>query len=174
MKKVIGGFAALAFLFVVASCGGVSEKDLVGKWSVDPTSIDIKLGDGVPAEMKTMVEQGQKEMVSEGSEDMKAATIEFKEGGKLVIGAEGESQEGTWSLDGSDLTIGMEERGQKVEVTLQVEMNGDEMTATLTAEEILNVLKDQGMDQNVEQMAGGKKLDEMVDGTSLSVTFKKK
>ncbi|GAB5418568.1 MAG: hypothetical protein Crog4KO_03250 [Crocinitomicaceae bacterium] len=173
MKKVIGGFAALAFLFVVASCGGASEADLIGKWSVDPSSIDIKLGDGVPSEMKAMVKEGKKEMMAEGSEDMKAATIEFKEGGKLVVGAEGQSQEGTWSLDGDNLTLGMEEGGQKMEVTVQVEMDGDSMTATLTAEEIMKLLKESGMDQMIQAQAGAE-LDKMVDGTSISVTFNKK
>lgn len=173
MKKVIGGFAALAFLFVVASCGGVSEKDIVGKWSVDASSIDIKLGDGVPAEMKEMVNKGKKEMMEEGKSDMEAATIEFKEGGKLVVGAEGESQEGTWELDGDQLILGMEERGKKASIKLGVEMDGDNMTLTLTAEEVMNLLKEQGMDKMVEAQAG-EKLDKMVEGTSVSVTLKKK
>lgn len=173
MKKLIGGFAALAFLFVVASCGGASEADLIGKWSIDPASVSIELGDGVPAEMKGMVEGAEKEMKSEGAEDMKAATIEFKEGGKLVVGADGDTEEGTWALDGDNLTLGMEQGGQKVEVTVQVEMDGDAMTATLTAEEILNVIKKQGMEDQIKAMAGTE-LDKMIDGTSISVTFKKK
>lgn len=173
MKKVIGGFAALAFLFVVASCGGASEKDLIGKWSVDASSLDIQLGDGVPADMKEMVKSGQKEMLEEGSEDMEAATIEFKEGGVLTVGAEGESENGTWKLDGNTLTLGMEQGGQKVEVDLEVEMSGDKMTATLTAEEVLNVIKEQGMADQVKAMAGTE-LEKMVDGTSISISFNKK
>lgn len=173
MKKVIGGFAALAFLFVVASCGGASESDLIGKWSIDPSSVKIELGDGVPADMKKMVESGQKEMMAEGSEDMKAVSIEFKEGGKLVVGAEGQSEEGTWSLDGDNLTLGMEQGGIKGEITVQVEMDGDSMTATLTAEEIMKLIKDQGMEEMVKAQAGTE-LKKMVDGTSISVTFNKK
>lgn len=173
MKKLIGGFAALAFLLVIASCGGASEAELIGKWSMDPASLKIELGDGVPAEMKGMVEGAEKEMKSGAAEEMKAATIEFKDGGKLVVGADGETEEGTWSLDGDNLTLGMEQGGDKVEVTLQVEMSGDSMTATLTAEEILSIIKDQGMEEQVKAMAG-KELDKMIDGTSISVTFNKK
>ena len=173
MKKVIGGFAALAILFVVASCGGASEADLIGKWSADPASVKVELGDGVPAEMKEMVASAEKEMKEEGAEDVKAATIEFKEGGKLVVSAEGDSEEGTWSLDGDNLTLGMEDGGQKFEITVQVEMNGDSMTATLTAEEIMNTLKSSGMDQMIKAQVGDE-LDKMIDGTSISVTFNKK
>jgi len=173
MKKVIGGIAALAILFVVASCGGASESDLVGKWSVDPASVNIELGDGVPAEMKAMVESAEKEMKSEGAKEVEATTIEFKEGGKLVISAEGDEQEGTWSLDGDNLTLGMEEGGQKLDITVEVEMSGDSMTATLTAESIMKALKDSGMDQMIKAQTGTE-LDKMVEGTSISVTFNKK
>ncbi len=179
MKKVIAGIAALAVLFVVASCGGVSEGDLVGKWSVDPSSVEITMGDGIPSEMKKMVKEGQKEMEQEASEDLKAATIEFKEGGKLVISAEGESQEGTWSLDGEDLTIGMEQGGVKGEITVQVEMDGDNMTATLQATEIVKAIKKAMKDEPragemIERMTDGMDMDKMAEGTSISITFNKK
>ncbi len=179
MKKVIGGLAALAFLFVVASCGGVSESDLVGKWTADPSSVEITLGDDVPSEMKSMVERGEKEMKQEASSDIKATTIEFKEGGKLVVSAEGQEQTGTWSLDGEDLTLGMEAQGMKVELTVQVEMDGDSMTATLQATEILKAIKkatkDQpGADEMIKRMTGDEDLDKLAKGTSISVTFNKK
>ncbi|MCR9173248.1 MAG: DUF4923 family protein [bacterium] len=178
MKKVIGGFAALAFLFVVASCGGVSESDLVGKWSVDPSSVELELGDGVPAEMKSMAKSYKKDMQQEGADEVKAMTIEFKEGGKLEVGAEGQTQEGTWSLDGENLTIGMEAEGMRVDVTLQVEMDGDNMKATLQASEILKslkkALKAQGQEDMIKQMAGGGDVDKMAEGTSISFTLNKK
>lgn len=171
MKKVIGGLAALAFLFVVASCGSVSEDDVVGKWSIDASSIDITLGDGVPADIKKMVEQGKKEMMEEGKSDMESAVIEFKKGGKFSV--QGESEEGTWKLDGDQLILGMEQRGKKVSVKFDVEMDGDDMKLTLTAEEVMNVLKEQGLDKMLAAQAGGD-LDKMVEGTSLSFNLKKK
>lgn len=175
MKKILGGIAALAILFVVASCGGVSEDELIGKWSADPSSVDIKLGDGVPSEYKSMVKSYQADMKSEGAEEIKAATIEFKEGGTLVVSAEGQEQKGTWSLDGDDLTLGMEEGGQKLEMTVQVEMDGDNMTATLEASEVLKSLKKTpGADQMIKGLANGNDIDKMAEGTSISVTFNKK
>ena len=179
MKKVIGGLAALAFLFVVASCGGVSEDDLVGKWSPDPSSVKIELGDGIPSEMKSRVKRLQADMKQEGSEDIKGATIEFKEGGELVVSAEGQKQVGTWSLDGEDLTIGMDADGMKMEVTVQVEMDGDSMTATLQASEIIKAFKKAakqtpGADEMIKRMADGGDPDKMAEGTSISVTFNKK
>lgn len=170
MKKVIGGVAALAFLFVVASCGGVSEKDIVGKWSIDASSIDLKLGDGVPSEIKEMVNSGKKEMMAD-KDEMESAVIEFKEGGKFSV--EGENEGGTWELDGDQLILGMEQGGKKASLKFTVEMDGDDMKLTLTAKELMNTLKDTGMDQMLASQAGGD-LDKMVEGTSLSFNMKKK
>ncbi|XOV68186.1 MAG: lipocalin-like domain-containing protein [Fluviicola sp.] len=178
MKKVISGLAALAILFVVASCGGVSEDELVGKWTVDPSTVSIELGDGIPAETKAQAKKYKADMKSEGAEEMKDVYFEFKEGGKFVISGEGESQEGTWSLDGEDLTIGMDAEGLKVELTLQVEMDGDNMTATLQGTEIVKAIKKLiKQEPRAEEMIGrmvGDDMDKAAKGTSISVTFNKK
>lgn len=179
MRRIIGGLAAMAVLFVVASCGGVSEGELVGKWSPDPSSLKLELGKDVPAEMKAMATMVEAQAGSDEAAEIGDATLEFKEGGKLVLSAEGESQNGTWSLDGENLTLGMEQDGLKVELTVQVEMDGDKMTATLQATEILKAIKkvakqQPGAEDMIKSMTGNTDLEKAAKGTSMSISFKKK
>lgn len=178
MKKIIGGFAALAFLLVLGSCGGASEADMIGKWKMDAGSIDIKLGDGVPSEMKAMVESGKKEMMSEGKEDIEAATIEFKKGGEFTVSMEGDSEKGKWKLDGDKVILSMKPEGAKKEVSIALiveEVSGDAMTLTLTAEELMNTMKKQDPNsvKMIESMSGQSDIEKMVEGTQVSFTMKK-
>ena len=175
MKKVIGGIAALAFLLTLGSCGGPSEADMVGEWKIDSSSIDVKLGEGVPTEVKAMVQAGKADMLQEGSKEMEAASIKFEKGGKLIASAEGEEQEGKWKLDGDKLVVSMEEGGKEVSIAFNVdEVDGSKMTLTLTAEELLNTMKKQeprAVDQ-IKAMTGTD-VEKMIEGTSLTFSLKK-
>ncbi len=178
MKKIIGGFAALAFLLVLGSCGGASEADMIGKWKMDAGSIDLKLGDGVPAEMKAMVEFGKKEMMSEGKEDIEGATVEFKKGGVFTVSMDGQSEDGKWKLDGDNVVLTMKPEGAKKEVSISLiveEVSGDAMTLTLTAEELVNTIKKQDPNamKMIESMSGQSDIEKMIDGTQVSFTMKK-
>lgn len=175
MKRIIGGFAALAFLLVLASCGG-KEADVVGKWKIDVSSIDVTLGDGIPAEMKSMMNGNMSEMKSaDAQKEADQTTFDFQEGGKLVISKKGDDEklEGKWSIDGDYMIIEGEIEGMKGKLKLMLdEVSGDKMTVSLTGEEILAQLKAQqpGM---VEMMKGQGDLDKMAKGTKVSVSFKK-
>lgn len=176
MKKIISGFAALAFLLVLASCGGASEADVVGKWKIDVSSIDIKLGDAVPAPMKSELNEGMSEMKSDRAQkEADEMTFDFQEGGKLVISKKGEDEkvDAKWSIDGDYMVIEGEVDGMKGKLKLMIdEVSGDKMTVSLTGEEILAQMKAQqpGM---VEMMKGQGDLDKMAEGTKVSVSFKK-
>jgi hypothetical protein len=175
MKKVIGGLAALAFLFVVASCGS-AEKDMIGKWKMDASAIDVKLGDGFPAEMKSEVNEGIKEMKSEGASELDAVTFDFQEGGKLVISADGEEQEMNWEVDGDHLIVSGEVEGQSGKIKLMIEdVSSDKMSVSLTAEELIAQVKEQ-MPELMEMakgQTGGQDVEKMMKGSKLTIGFKK-
>jgi len=175
MKKVIGGFAALAFLFVVASCGS-AEKKMVGKWKFDASALNVELGDGFPAEMKDAVDGGIKEMKSEGAEEMDAVTFDFQEGGKLVVSGEGDEQTFNWSVDGDYLILSGELEGQSGEIKLMIEdVSDDKMSVSLTAEDLIAQVKEQMpelMDMAKSQ-TGGQDVEKMVKGSKITIGFKK-
>lgn len=175
MKKIISGAVVLAALFIFASCGGGAETTLIGAWKIDPASLDVELGEGFPAEMKSMVEEGKKEMKEEGSSDMDKITIEFKEGGKFVMSAEGESDniEGTWSVDGDKLKIEAEIEGKKGTVSLNLdEVASDKVSLSLNAEDLLAEIKKQ-MPEALEEVPPMFDIDAMAKGTKFMVSLKK-
>lgn len=177
MKKVIGGVAALAFLLVLGSCGGASEADVVGKWKVDASSVNIELGDAVPDAIKGEVDEAMKEMKSgKAKDEMDKVTFDFQEGGKLVISADGEEQEAKWSIDGDYLVIEGDMDGRSGKLKLNIdEVSGDKMTVSLTGEEILAQIKEQApeMIEMMKQMPNGGDVDKMAEGTKFSVSLKK-
>lgn len=175
MKKIISAAVVFAALFIFASCGGGAETTLIGSWKIDPASLDVELGDGFPAEMKTMVENGKKEMREEGSAEMDKVTIEFKEGGKFVMSAEGEDEkiEGTWSVDGEKLKIEAEIEGKKGSVSLNLdEVSSDKVALSLSAEDLLAEIKKQ-MPEALEEVPPMFDIDAMVKGTKFMVSLKK-
>lgn len=174
MKTLVKGFAILSTLLILASCGGTSESDIIGTWKIDAKSVDIKLGDGFPAEMKAMVEKGKSEM-KEAESDMEAVSIEFKEGGKLTVSVKGESQEvdAKWSIDGDYLVIDGEFEGKKGSIKLKLEeVSSDKMELSLSAEDLLAQVK-KDMPEALSQVPPSMDIDAMVKGTKLMVALKK-
>lgn len=179
MKKLTGSLAVFSLLFLIASCGGVSEDELIGKWTMDPTSVDIELGDGISMEKRATISFYQAALMSRNEEDFSMGSIEFKKGGKVVVSDGQMEQKGSWTLNGGDLTIGMNISGLKVDMTLQVEKDGEDLIATLQATELIRSIKkvmkqDEEAKEMVDGLTGDDDLDQMADGTSISVKFKKK
>lgn len=163
---------SIAALLIV-SCGG-SGSGLVGKWHVDLSSLDLVLGEGVPAPMKAMVE-GQKDgLVKQGEEQSDDVTIEFTEAGKVILSKVGEekTEEMDYTFDGSKLNLSGDMEGEKVNVDLNIsEVSGDKFTVSMTAEEILAQVKEKYPD--ALRGTEGMNIEEMAKGSSMSISFKK-
>lgn len=84
-----------ALLFVLAvclsGCGASLEKAIIGKYTLDIDS--------------SAMEEKDKSMMKLAESFIKGISIEFKEGGKVAMVAGNDSQEGTWKLDGTTLTV---------------------------------------------------------------------
>ena len=174
MKKVISGFSILVSLLVLASCGGSAESDIVSVWKIDVSSIDLKLGDGFPEEMKAMVE-GQKAEMTGNTEEMDGITIEFKEGGTFVVAKKGEkeNQEGTWKIDGDKLVLTAEVDGKSNSIKINLdEVTSDKLSLSLTAEDVLAQVKEQ-MPEAMGAIPAEFDIDAMVTGTKLAISLKK-
>ena len=123
MKNVFKTLAVALTALMVVSCGGdeasIAESDvstaevevstedlLVGPWKVDPSSLDLTLGDGLAA-FKGAIEEEKGKMLSEASGESDKVTFEFKEDGKLVLSHEDEDETYSfdWSLEGDKLVI---------------------------------------------------------------------
>lgn len=177
MKKLVSGVAALAFLLVLGSCGGSTESNIIGKWKVDVSSVDVQLGDAVPDMIKNELGEGMEKMKSpEAQKEADKMTFDFQEGGKLVLSNGEEKKEAKWSIDGDYLVIEGDMDGQKGKLKLKIdEASGDKLTLSLTGEEIVAQVKEQ-FPQYIEmmkQMPNGGDAEKMAKGTKLSVSMKK-
>ena len=117
-------------------------------------------------------------MMSEGKEDIEGATVEFKKGGVFTVSMDGQSEDGKWKLDGDNVVLTMKPEGAKKEVSISLiveEVSGDAMTLTLTAEELVNMIKKQDPNamKMIESMSGQSDIEKMIDCTQVSFTMKK-
>lgn len=175
MKKIIGVFALGISLFILASCGGNPEKEVVGAWKVDPNSIDLVLGEEFPEDLRGMVEGGKDEMKLEEAENFEKLTIEFKDGGKFIMSMEGESEtiEGTWKIEDDKLRIDAEVEGEKGSVALNMdEISGDKLALSLSAEDLLSEVRTQ-MPEVLDEVPSMFDVEAMAKGTKFLVTLKK-
>ena len=176
MKNVFKTLVVALTSLALVSCGGteMTSIDLAGSWKADPSSLDLTLGDGL-AVFKGAIEEGKQEMLSEVSGESDKVTFEFKEGGKLLVSAEGEEETFTfdWSLEGDKLILEGELEGQEGKIELTVEsVSADKLTLALTAEDLIAQIKEQ-MPEAMDQVPGEFDVDAMAKGTSMSMSFKK-
>jgi hypothetical protein len=178
MKSIFKLLTVVLISVVLASCGGggtgASADVLVGAWHVDLSSLDLVLGEGVPAPMKGMVEMQKEKLLTEGADKSDDITLEFTEAGKMIASKEGEEkkEEFDYSFDGSKLSITGETDGEKIDVSLNIsEASADKFTIAMTGEEILEQIK--AKYPAMLEGAGGMDVDAMVKGCSVAVSFKK-
>lgn len=175
MKKIIGVFALGISFFILASCAGNPEKEVVGAWKVDPNSIDMVLGEEFPDDLRGMVEGGKNEMKEEEAENFEKLVVEFKDGGKFIMSMEGESEtiEGTWKIEDDKIRINAEIEGEKGSVALNLdEITSDKLALSLNAEDLLSEVKTQ-MPEVLDEIPQMFDVEAMAKGTKFLVTLKK-
>ncbi len=92
MQRAIS-FAVFAILALATfGCGGGNlEKEIIGKFTMSIDSSKMK--------------EDQKAMVKMAEPMIAGISMELKEGGKVSLTAMGKTEEGTWKLDGTSLSI---------------------------------------------------------------------
>jgi len=173
MKSIFKLLTVVLITVLLASCGG-SSNTIVGAWHIDLSSIDLVLGDGIPAPMKGMVESQKEGLIAEGEEKSDDLTIEFTEAGKMILSNKGdeETKELNYSFDGSILSLTGDLDGEKVDLNFNIsESTADKFTIAMTGEEILSQIKEKYPE--VLALAGEMDVDTMMKGCSIAVSFKK-
>jgi hypothetical protein len=182
MKSIFKLLTVVLISVLLASCGaGVDGVDgssstagLVGQWKADLSSFDLILGDGVPAEMKGMVEMQKDGLLEEGKAQSDDFTIEFTDAGKMVVSKKGDdkTEELDYNFDGNKLALSGEVEGDKVNINLNIsEVTADKFTIALTGEEVLAQIKAEYPE--LLASAGEVDVDAMVKGCSVTLSFKK-
>ena len=115
MSKVLKVTLIVAVCLILSACG-TSSDDLVGRWNL--TEVSISMG-------------GEDITLTEGDDlwdlaGFDGSFMEFRADGTITQRMGEESQTGTWSLSGSNLTI---EAGGEVE-TGRVRIRGNTLTFT--------------------------------------------
>lgn len=174
MKNVFKTLAVALTALVLVSCGGNSADSLVGSWHADVNSLDLQLGEGIPAEIKEGIESEKGEAIEEAAEESEGISIEFTKEGKVILSKEGEEE--TFSLDyaveGDKLSFKGEIEGEKIDVYVTLaDASADKFTISLSGEDVLAQIKAQ--QPEMLGMAEGMDLDAMAKGTSVSMSFKK-
>ncbi|CAA6804068.1 MAG: Unknown protein [uncultured Aureispira sp.] len=175
MKSIFKLLTVVLITVLLASCGGSgASNNIVGAWHVDLSSIDLVLGDGVPAPMKGMVQAQKDGLIAEGEGKSDDVTIEFTEAGKMVVSKKGDekTEELDYKFDGSKLTLSGDLDGEKVDIDLNIsESTAEKLTIAMTGEEILAQIK--AKYPEVLAMAGEMDVDTMVKGCTIAISFKK-
>jgi hypothetical protein len=166
----------LATMFVCNSCSN-KEKNIIGKWAADLSSIDLKMGDGIPSDIKSEVEQEMS-----GLKSMQfvidQVIIEFKEGGVLTLGPSGDTRDFQWKIEDHSLMLSGDLEGIKAEFSIEIkELSKDKMTLFVSAESMLNQVKKvmgSEFDEAMAEIPSDVNINDMVKGTSVAISLIKK
>jgi hypothetical protein len=174
MKKVIISSVLIALVLLMSSCG---SKSIQGTWKVDPSSLDLVLGEGFPEEMKKGVEETKVEVKSEKAQkELDKITLELLEGGvaKLKHADHAEdTQEFHWKQNGDVLNLNGEIDGEKFNANLNIlKSSADEVTIGLTGESLLEQVKAE-RPELMEQIPAMFDVKKLVEGAKVSISMKK-
>jgi hypothetical protein len=112
--------ASLVTLLGVIGCAGASlEKQIIGKYAVEIDTSAVKEADKQQAEMAKAFLTGM--------------AIEFKEGNVAVMSMMGQTQDGTYKIEGSKITLTPKSGGQVM--TLTSKDGGKTLEPVLTEDE---------------------------------------
>lgn len=174
MKKVIISSVFIALIMLMSSCGA---KSIEGAWKIDPSSLDLVLGEGFPEEFKANIESAKKEANSEKAiGEAKKITLELLADGKAKLmhaDHSDDTQEFSWKQDGSVLNLNGEIDGEKFNANLDIiESSADEITIGLTGESLLKQMKEE-RPELMEQIPSMIDVNKLVEGAKVSVKMKK-
>lgn len=96
-------------MFLVGCGGGNLEKAVIGKYTIDINS--------------DKMEEKDKAALKMGEAFLKGISLEIKEGGKCEMSAMGQKETGTWTLNGTTLTV-TDDKNKKAE-KMEVKDNGE-------------------------------------------------
>lgn len=175
MKKIIISSVFVALIMLMSSCGSSS---IQGTWKVDPSSLDLVLGEGFPEQMKLGVEEMKKEATSERTKsEADKVTLELLEGGVAKLkyaDADERTQEFKWSQNGNVLNLNGEVDGEKFNANLDImESSANEVMIGITGESLLEQIKAEQPELLENQMMKMLDLDKIVTGSKVSVKMKK-
>ena len=101
MKRTIS--LILVALLVAALFVGCSKSDPVGTYKIDMDSMIEAMKDS--DEAKDMSDEEIKDLLKQAGMSEDAFGLEIKDDGKFTLEYAGDKEEGTWKLDGSTLTL---------------------------------------------------------------------
>ena len=174
MKKIIlFTFIVLITIFVL-SC---KSNTLEGKWQVDPTTLDLVLGEGFPEFMKEGVNEFMKEAKSEDSKtESEKITLELLPDGKGILSHEEEPNDDIeikWSLNKNILRLYGTIDDEFIDIELEVlEISKNEVLLGLTGEFILKQLREKHP-EILEKVPGMFNLDALAKGGRITVKMKR-
>jgi len=134
--KILTLFVAIASMACVTSCTKDKEDLIVGKWKFYKADVSITLDD---PEMQAIMDQYLAVEVEELNAEMQNDQLEFRGDHTCVnIDEDGESEPGTWSINGDQLTVDGElitiksltKKSLVLEMVEAYEDEEDEMTGT--------------------------------------------
>lgn len=102
MKRIIS--LLLVTLLVAALFVGCSKSDPVGTYKIDMDSM-IKAAKEESEAAKSMSDAEIRELLEKTGITEDAMGLEIKDDGKFTIDFAGDKEEGTWKLDGSKITL---------------------------------------------------------------------
>jgi len=102
MKRIIS--LILVALLVAALFVGCSKSDPVGTYKIDMDSM-IEAKKKESGELKDKSNEEIKDLLKQTGMSEDAFGLEIKDDGKFTIDFAGDKEEGTWKLDGSKITL---------------------------------------------------------------------
>ncbi len=173
MKNIITVLLIATTLFM-SSCKGES---IEGTWKVDPTTIDLVLGEGFPTFMKAGVNEAMKEAKSDESKsESEKITLNLMPNGEAILSHEDNIEDNikfTWEQKGELLHFKGEHEDEKFDITLDIlETSKSELKIGFKGESILKQIRETNP-KLLKDVPGVLNLDELVKGGSVSVIVKR-
>jgi len=176
MKNIITVLLVTVALFM-SSCKG---ENIEGTWKVDPTTIDLVLGEGFPKFMKVYVNKALAEANSEDyKNESEKITLNLMPDGTAILSHIDEPEddiEFTWKQKGKTLNFKGEHEEEKFNINLDIlETSKTELKIGFTGESILKQIKETKPDllKDAAENFGAIDLNKLVKGGSLSIVIKR-
>lgn len=175
MKNFIISSVLIALVMLMSSCGSSS---IEGSWKIDPSSLDLVVGDGFPSEYKSYIEEAKNNSSNpEVIEEADKVTLQLLANGVAKINDLSHPEDSVsfnWKQTGDILNLNGEIEGEKFNVNLNLfSTSADELTIGLTGESMLEQVKTERPELLEFPMVQMLDLDKIVKGSKFSIKMKK-